>query len=171
MTIETIDLTGGENYRFEISEILKKVNPEIASKNDKVYHDLMMVRLLPGKLEIFNEGTDLMPQVRDGWLTVDIPKGEYVIYFVVKLTGYMAVINGAPGAAGPVLYHYNKPAVEFYLNRISKIINTSVGNMGDYIGLCFVTAWNSKGQTGTMICRMSLKKEKVIPLGLIFLSF
>ena len=40
VTIETIDLTGGENYRFEISEILKKVNPEIASKNDKVYHDL-----------------------------------------------------------------------------------------------------------------------------------
>ena len=39
----------------------------------------------------------------------------------------MAVINGAPGAAGPVLNHYSKPAVEFYLNRISEFINGSVG--------------------------------------------
>jgi len=33
-------------------------------------------------------------------LSIDEPAGKYVLYYVVKLTGYMAVINGAPGAAG-----------------------------------------------------------------------
>ncbi len=48
-------------------------------------------------------------------LIIEVPKGKHVLYYVVKLTGYMAVINGAPGAAGPVLNHYSKAATEAYL--------------------------------------------------------
>ncbi|MDR0758288.1 MAG: hypothetical protein LBF85_10655, partial [Tannerella sp.] len=44
---------------------------------------------------------------------------EYILYALVKVTGFQAVINGAPGAAGPVLNHYSQTAVEKFLNNMS----------------------------------------------------
>ena len=107
VTIETIDLEGGRSYHFRMDELLERVDPEIHSRNKTVYKELQMVRLLPKVSEDFAEGEDLMNSITDEVLSIDVPKGKYVLYYVVKLTGYMAVINGAPGASGPVLNHYS----------------------------------------------------------------
>lgn len=40
-------------------------------------------------------------QAGNDTITVDVPEGEYVLYFFVKLNGYSRVILGAPGASGP----------------------------------------------------------------------
>lgn len=145
VTIETIDLKGGKKYNFKIQKLLDKVNPQIHSKNKTVYRDLVMVRLLPKTSGEFIEGDDLTGHITNGELSVDVPKGNYVLYYVVKLTGYMAVINGAPGAAGPVLNHYSKPATSNYLNRISGYITGKVGNMGDYIRAMFCDSLELEG--------------------------
>ena len=145
VTIETIDLQGGEKQRFKIQDLLDKVNPQIHSKNKTVYKDLLMARLLPGKSDEFTEGKELMGSVSNGELIFDVPKGKHVLYYVVKLTGYMAVINGAPGAAGPVLNHYSKPATEAYLNRISGFITGKVGDMGNYIRAMFCDSMELEG--------------------------
>ncbi len=145
VTIETIDLAGGKKYSFKIKELLDKVNPQIHSKNKTVYKDLVMARLLPKASEQFMEGNDLTKQIVNDELSVDVPAGNHVLYYVVKLTGYMAVINGAPGAAGPVLNHYNKPAVKNYLDRISSHITGKIGNMGDYIRAMFCDSLELEG--------------------------
>lgn len=145
VTIETIDLQGGKQYKFNIDELLKKVDPDLHSKNDMVYRDLIMVRLLPKTSLEFIEGEDLMTNIKDGTLEIDVAEGDYVLYYVVKLSGYMAVINGAPGAAGPVLNHYSKEATEAYLNRISGFISGKVGNMGDYIRAMFCDSMELEG--------------------------
>jgi len=145
VTIETIDLNGGEKYSFKIQELLDKVNPQIHSKNKTVYKDLIMVRLLPKASGQFVEGEDLAGHIKNGELSIDVPAGMHVLYYVVKLTGYMAVINGAPGAAGPVLNHYSKPAVTNYLNRISEHITGKIGNMGDYIRAMFCDSMELEG--------------------------
>ena len=145
VTIETIDLAGGKKYSFKITELLDKVNPQIHSKNKTVFKDLVMVRLLPKTSEQFTEGEDLTGQITNDVLSVDVPVGNHVLYYVVKLTGYMAVINGAPGAAGPVLNHYNKPAVKNYLDRISGHITGKIGNMGDYIRAMFCDSMELEG--------------------------
>ncbi len=145
VTIETIDLNGGKEYHFKIDELLDKVNPEIASKNKTVYKDLLSVRLLPKKSDDFIEGKDLMNSIIKEKLAIDVPKGDYVLYYVVKLTGYMAVINGAPGAAGPVLNHYSKAATEEYLSRVSDFISSKIGNMGDYIRAMFCDSMELEG--------------------------
>jgi len=145
VTIETIDLQGGNKYKFKVDELLKKVDPDLHSKNDHVYRDLIMVRLLPKTSSEFIEGEDLIANIKNGALEIDLPEGDYVLYYVVKLSGYMAVINGAPGAAGPVLNHYSKVATEAYLNRISGFITGKVGNMGDYIRAMFCDSMELEG--------------------------
>ncbi len=145
VTIETIDLGGENKYRFKTSELLEKVSPNVHSKNKTVYKDLVMVRLLPKQPDQFIEGTELIDTIRDGILEVDVPKGDYVLYYVVKLTGYMAVINGSPGAAGPVLNHYSKEATEEYPNRVSGFITGKVGDMGNYIRAMFCDSMELEG--------------------------
>ncbi|MCD4735126.1 MAG: hypothetical protein K8R53_03715 [Bacteroidales bacterium] len=145
VTIETIDLDGGKKHHLKIDDLLDQVNPGIHSKNKTVYKDLLMARLLPKESEEFTEGTDLMNRIRNEELTIDVPNGKHVLYYVVKLTGYMAVINGAPGAAGPVLNHYSKAATEVYLNRISGYITGKIGNMGDYLRAMFCDSMELEG--------------------------
>jgi len=145
VTIETIDLEGGKKQHFKIQDLLDKVNPEIHSKNKTVYKDLIMARLLPKESVDFTEGNDLMADISSEELTIDVPNGKHVLYYVVKLTGYMAVINGAPGAAGPVLNHYSKEATEAYLNRISGFITGKVGDMGLYIRAMFCDSMELEG--------------------------
>lgn len=145
VTIETIDLEGGQKHQFSIQDLLDKVDPEIHSKNKKVYRDLLMVRLLPKASEKFMEGIDVTENISDGVLSIDVPSGPHVLYYVVKLTGYMAVINGAPGAAGPVLNHYSKSATEAYLNRISGFITGKIGDMGTYIRAMFCDSMELEG--------------------------
>jgi len=145
VTIETIDLPGGGKQSFKLEELLEKVDPEIHSRNETVYRDLLMARMLPRSSEVFTPGLDLMGDIKNGMLTIDVPEGQFVLYYVVKLTGYMAVINGAPGAAGPVLNHYSKAATESYLKRISGFINGKMGNMGDYIRAMFCDSMELEG--------------------------
>ena len=145
VTIETIDLKGGENYKFKINELLDKVNPNVHSKNKTVYKDLLMARLLPKNSIEFVEGENLMQSISNEELSVDVPEGSFVLYYVVKLTGYMAVINGAPGAGGPVLNHYSKEATEGYLNKVSGHISGKIGNMGDYIRAMFCDSMELEG--------------------------
>jgi len=145
VTIETMDLEGGQSYDFKMEELLERVDPEIHSRNKTVYKELQMARLLPKTSEDFVEGEDLMNKISDEVLSIEVPEGNYVLYYVVKLTGYMAVINGAPGASGPVLNHYSKSATEKYLNLISGYISGKVGNMGDYVRAMFCDSMELEG--------------------------
>ncbi|RLD91403.1 MAG: glycoside hydrolase family 2, partial [Bacteroidetes bacterium] len=145
VTIETIDLEGGQSYHFKIDELVDRVDPEIHSRNKTVYRELQMARLLPKVSRDFVEGEDLVSSITDEVLSINVPAGKHILYYVVKLTGYMAVINGAPGASGPVLNHYSKSATEKYLNRISGFITGKVGNMGEYIRAMFCDSMELEG--------------------------
>jgi hypothetical protein len=145
VTIETIDLEGEQRYEFSKEELLSRVDPEIHSKNETVYRDLMMLRLMPEASDTFSTGLDLSDQLQAASIILDVPPGRHVLYYVVKLTGYMAVINGAPGAAGPVLNHYNKHAVLRYLNRLSGVLTEKIGPMGDHFRAMFCDSMELEG--------------------------
>lgn len=144
-TIETMDLKGDTEFQFTVKELLDKVAPDLHSKNDQVYKDLLSIRLLPKTAARFTPGKEILDQIKDDSLSFKTDKGDFVLYYVVKLTGYMAVINGSPGAAGPVLNHYSKPATENYLNRISGYLNGKIGNMGDYLRAMFCDSMELEG--------------------------
>ena len=144
-TIGTEELEGGREYKFSVNELLGKVNPQIYSKNEPVYKEIKMVRLLPKESDKFIEGEDLTKKIKGDDLTIRVPDGKHVLYYVVKLTGFMAVILGAPGAAGPVLNHYSRDATEKYLDRISGFISGQIGDMGNYIRAMFCDSMELEG--------------------------
>jgi hypothetical protein len=145
MAIETIDLIGPAKLSFKIQDLLEKVDPGIHSKHDDVHKELFMARLMPKESSAFTEGKDLIGEIIDDTVSIDVPGGSHVFYYVVKLTGYMAVINGAPGAAGPVLNHFSKQATESYLDHISTIIKGKIGDMGDFIRAMFCDSIELEG--------------------------
>jgi len=145
MTFETIDLKGPGNYTFSLKELLKKVDPGIHSKNENVYKEIEGIRLAGYEMNEFDPGLELMDQVQDGKIKVEVPEGKHVLYYLVKLTGFQAVINGAPGAAGPVLNHYNKSAVEKYLNRMSDGLSRIMSSLGDHFRGMFCDSLEMEG--------------------------
>ncbi len=141
----TRNLAGGKTYKISKQELLDEVNPEIHSKYEDKLKDLMMIKLVPMHLQNLDECIDLTDQADSDTITVSVPAGDYVLYYLVKLTGYMAVINGAPGAGGPVLNHYSKSAVENYLNRMSDKLVERIGPLGNYFRAFFTDSLELEG--------------------------
>lgn len=145
VALGTKDLKGGKTYEISREELLKDVNPAIHSPYEDKLKELIHIKLVPAHLHDQNDALDLDDQVNEEVISVDVPEGDHVLYYLVKLTGFMAVINGAPGANGPVLNHYNKTGVEKYLNRMSEKLTEKIGPLGDHFRAFFTDSIELEG--------------------------
>ncbi|WP_316786459.1 glycosyl hydrolase [Pedobacter frigiditerrae] len=145
MALGTKDFTGPQTIEVNRADLLKLVDPALASKNKTPYKELSFLRLAPASLKNPADAIDLDSKINQEIITLNIPEGKHVLYFLVKITGYMNVIYGAPGANGPVLNHYNKIAVEMYLNKLSDAIKPKLGSMGNLFRSVFVDSLELQG--------------------------
>ena len=145
VTIGTVNLEGEQVYQTTKSELIQVIDPPIHSKNKTVYKEILMTRLAPAVSESFDPGKDVGSSWAGDTFKLEVPEGSYILYYVVKLTGYMAVINGAPGAAGPVLNHYSREATQRYLDRISGFLEKKIGKPGEYIRAMFCDSMELEG--------------------------
>jgi hypothetical protein len=139
------ELEGPLQYSIHKAELVNEVEPDIHSRYENKEKQLFMLRLAPGYMENFDPGIDLNGKITDDIITFDVPRGKHVLYYLVKFTGYMAVINGAPGAKGPVLNHYDKKAVEKYLNRMSDTLNREKIPLNKFFRSMFVDSFELEG--------------------------
>src|SRR5690606_14377386 len=102
-------------------------------------------RLAPKALNVIEDVRDLDSEIASGQVTIDVPEGSFVLYSLVKITGFMAVIHGAPGADGPVLNHYKKEAVEGYLNKMSDTFTAKMGSLGKNFRSIFIDSIELEG--------------------------
>ena len=58
---------------------------------------------------------------------------------------FMQVIQGAPGAGGPVLNHYNEEAVKKYLSHMSLTITEKLGSLSQHIRALFCDSLELEG--------------------------
>jgi len=148
LTIETFDIDGGSNgFTFSINrgDILDKVNPPILSPGEEPVKELMYLRLMPKQVNEFTEGIAFDELVKGENISIDVPQGQYVLYCFVKLTGYMYVIEGAPGASGPVLNHFDGKAVKGYLDHFSTILDFKDGPLKGKIRSAFTDSFELEG--------------------------
>lgn len=145
IALGTRNMRGGEQYEISRAELLKSVDPQIHSPYQDKLKELVSVKLVPAFLQNKDEAQDINLQEDQEIISIDVPRGDYVLYYLVKLTGYMAVINGAPGANGPVLNHYNKSAVKKYLNRMSKKLSNRIGPLGNHFRAFFTDSIELEG--------------------------
>ncbi|WP_298651248.1 glycosyl hydrolase [uncultured Proteiniphilum sp.] len=119
LTLTSKKISGPETIRWEVADIFNDAKPRVHAPYKGTDHELYGVCLAPVQMDEFEQPRWLPFDKRQSTLEIEAPEGEHILYILVKYTGFQAVINGAPGAAGPVLNHYDKEAAEKFLNRMS----------------------------------------------------
>ncbi len=130
LALGTRSLTGSGTVRITEAELLAEAELTLHSKWKSVDKSIRYLRLAPRRMDQFAPGADVTAQLTGGALTLDVPAGDHILYILVQQRGFQAVINGAPGADGPVLNHFDRAAVEHYLARMSDAIELVMGPLG-----------------------------------------
>ncbi|MBR5354077.1 MAG: glycoside hydrolase family 2 [Bacteroidales bacterium] len=78
-----------------------------------------------------------------------IPDSQFYMYALVRCTSFASVINGAPGASGPILDHMNRQAVLHYLNHMSSTLQRRLGPMKNWLRAYFVDSMELEGSNWT----------------------
>ena len=139
----TKNLDGGKTYSFTQKDLLTSIPPPSAYENRVT--ELFMLRLAPATMNSFTAGIDLDGELAGDVIHVDVPAGDHVFYYLIKVTGFQTVIQGAAGSNGPVINHYEKKAVENYLNRFSDILTKKLGPLDRYFRAFFTDSIELEG--------------------------
>jgi hypothetical protein len=145
IALGTRDVTGPLRLVVSRAELLKDVSPAFVSPQAGALKELFSLALAPYELTALDQVKSLNADLGEASIVLDIPEGRHVLYSLVRLTGYMAVINGAPGASGPVLNHLDKGAVERYLNHLSDALTARIGDLHSFVRAFFTDSIELEG--------------------------
>ena len=159
-------VTGPNTLTIIRDSICAKAMPKVSSPYKGNTKELMMLRLYPSPASNVDDFIELGSALRqaqgpdskvpepvegptDSIITIDVPEGEYTLAALVKINGFLEVINGAPGAAGPVLDHFNTEAVNRYLYNMSAKIEAQIGPLKGNIRALFTDSMELEGANWT----------------------
>ena len=163
-------VTGPTTLTIIRDSLCAKAMPKVSSPYKGNTKELMLLQLYPNPATSIGDGITIWSALRqaqgplssvnsevpelveglvDSILTVEVPEGEYTLAALVKINGFLEVINGAPGAAGPVLNHFNIEAVSRYLNNMSDKIEAQIGPLKDYTRALFTDSMELEGANWT----------------------
>ena len=163
VVIGTHKLEGPLDYEVSPFELFKEADPAVTSPFPGRTMELLSVLLVPDPLDSLEQVKDLSGQLTGGanaTIRISIPKGPHVLYGLIKVTGSMEVINGAPGANGPVLNHYNEMAVKKYLHRMSDTIQRQIGPLAGQVRSFFTDSMELEGANWSADMAAEFKKRK-----------
>ena len=140
-------VTGPTTLTILRDSICEKAMPKVSSPYKGNTKELMLLKLYPNPASSVNEGIDVWQA--DSIFTVEVPESEYTLAALVKINGFLEVINGAPGAAGPVLDHFNTEAVNRYLYNMSDKIEAQIEPLKDNIRALFTDSMELEGSNWT----------------------
>jgi hypothetical protein len=153
-------LNGPLDYEISEFEIFREADPAISSPFPGRTMELLTLTLVPDPLSATDQIVDLNSLSGKKVLKISVPKGKYSLYALVKINGFMQVINGAPGATGPVLNHYNKAFVSQYLNRMSDAIQKRTGPLSGNIRALFTDSLELEGSNWTFDMPEEFRKRR-----------
>lgn len=142
-------VTGPTKLTICQDSIFKMAEPKISSPYKGMTSELTALRLYPNPAENPYDYTDLLPLNNDGTFEIDVPEGEFTVGALVKYTGFLEVINGAPEAAGPVLNHFDTAAVKKYLYNMSDKIQAQIGPLNKHVRALFTDSMELEGANWT----------------------
>ena len=140
-------VTGPTTLTIIRDSLCEKAMPKVSSPYKGNTKELMTLKLYPNPASSVNDGINVWQA--DSVFTVEVPEGEYTLAALVKINGFLEVINGAPGAAGPVLDHFNTEAVNRYLYNMSDKIEAQIGPLKDNIRALFTDSMELEGANWT----------------------
>ncbi|WP_018627665.1 glycosyl hydrolase [Niabella aurantiaca] len=149
MTIGVKKVVGLMDFEAPLLDFIKEADPATTSPYAHRQLEIQKVFMVPDPMNSLDEVIDLSDQVPSGFIKAKIPRGSYTIYALVKTKAFLQVINGAPGANGQVLNHFNKAAVEKYLNHMTDRIQERIGPLKNRVRALFVDSMELEGANWT----------------------
>jgi hypothetical protein len=138
-------ITGPLDYEVSKFDLFKEADPAVSSPFPGRTMLMLSLKLVPDPLSSIDQIADLSDKIENETLKISVPEGKHALYALVKISGFMQVINGAPGATGPVLDHYNKAAVKGYLSHMSDTIEKRIGPLSGNIRSLFTDSMELEG--------------------------
>lgn len=120
--ISAVKLEGPVAYEAIVADLIKDAYPAISAPFTGRVAKLISLSLVPTPLNSMDDIKDIPLEAIKSSYRIPIPPGTHMLYGLVEFDGFSEVINGAPGANGPVLNHYHKTAVEQYLQHMSEAL-------------------------------------------------
>lgn len=153
-------LDGPLDYETSLFDLLKQADPPISSPFPGRTVELLSIQLAPAIINNREEVKDFSDQIPKGRIRFKVPQGKFVLYALVKIRDFAQVIQGAPGATGPVLNHYNKAAVTKYLDRMSETIQQKIGPLSSRIRSLFTDSLELEGANWCMDMQEEFQKRR-----------
>jgi hypothetical protein len=142
-------LQGPLKTEFSIFDLLKEADPATLSPYTGRKMEILALNIVPDPLNSFDDVKNITNKIIDGVVKIELPQGKFAIYALVKIDGFMKVIQGTAGGSGPVLNHYNEKAVKKYLNKITDTIQNRIGPLSPSIRSFFVDSLEMEGANWT----------------------
>lgn len=140
-----VDVAGGADVELSRFSIFKAVDPGVTVPNERRTFELVTALMTPDPISDLSEAVDITDRFNGDILTLKVPEGKHVLYFMVKVNSFASVINGAPGAAGSILNHMDAKAVRKYLDNMSDTIEGRIGPLSQYLRAFFVDGMELEG--------------------------
>ncbi len=153
-------VTGPTGLSISREEIFLEAGPAVSNPWYGKKYSLLSMMLVPEPLTSPEEITDLSDRVGEQFFDLFVPEGSHALYALVQVSGFMQVINGAPGASGPVLDHFNSNAVSRFLNRMSDSIEPVTGPLTEKLRALFTDSMELEGSNWTADMRQEFLKRR-----------
>ncbi|WP_447641383.1 MULTISPECIES: glycosyl hydrolase [Chitinophagaceae] len=160
MTIGAKKVIGLMDFEAPLLDFIKEADPATTSPFPRRKIEIKKVFMVPDPMSSLDEIIDLSDQIPSGFIKAKIPRGNYAIYALVQTSAFLEVINGAPGANGQVLNHFNKKAVEKYLNHMSDTIQQRIGPLKGRVRAMFIDSMELEGANWTTDMAVEFQKRR-----------
>ena len=144
---DAVPIAGPASLTIVRDSLCEKAMPKVSSPYKGNTKELVLLRLYPNPASSVDDFIDVWQP--DSIFTIQVPEGAYTLAALVKINGFLEVINGAPGAAGPVLDHFNAQAVKHYLYHMSDEIEAQLGPLKNHVRALFTDSMELEGANWT----------------------
>ncbi len=150
--------SANEPFVITQQQIFDAVDPKVTVPNNERQFELVDLFVVPDSVYSIYQRNDLylpgdtikvypISQITSGWHPS--PTGHYLLYALVRCTSFASVINGAPGASGPILDHMNQAAVQHFLDHMRQRLEDRLGPMSRWLRAYFVDSMELEGSNWT----------------------
>ena len=118
-----IPCSGGEQLNEDLESLYRKAVAALARSYEAAKsYEMVFIRLVPSGIQSTSEIIDITDAFKEfNRLELNVPAGNYKLVYGILQRSNREVMHGAPGAAGPVMNHYEREITRAYLNRLNKI--------------------------------------------------
>ena len=146
---ELVDLFIVPDSITDIRQMIKLVMPgKMDSVTMKIENSKLIIADYPDA-ETNSQFSILNSQLSTPNSQFSILNSQFYMYALVRCTSFASVINGAPGASGPILDHMNRQAVRHFLYNMSHTLEGKLGPMKNWLRAYFADSMELEGANWT----------------------